>query len=437
MALLEELASRQAWTSDLWDAAFWRLNLIALPQEKLTWLLKVLETHFSDSPSLQGLSVFLFQGVDLSNAKRPSSENLDLLIRLSLLIWKQVRETEAAVTQDFKKVEWANRAINHAAGRIAEFWLKCCDLRRRESPQILGFPDWLSGPLTDMVNGADYASQLGRAILGLHLAFVYNVDPVWVGGSLFPKLRISEIGDEAFLLWEPHATFGGLSRELILVMPPIYREAFPHIRDTEARLQTGFFRHIAAIAYSCLVEMNRGDWLAEFLVPLSDAQRANWARQLDVQLRGAPEHHKSLVWQRWMRDYWYDRIHGRPCELGIREAEQMLDWVFVVGEAFPEAVDLVVQGPKVRKLDTVVYLLEKHEAPEKHPEALLRLLNWQLAHQESSGFVSDDIEQVIFRMPKKRGFLPLLNTICQRLASLGYARATDLKVRVEQQFIQN
>ena len=299
ISLLEALGSSQAWTSDLWNTAFWRVKLSSLPQEKLGWLLNSLEAHFANSPSLQGLCFFLFHSVEFSESKRPSADNLALMIRLSLLIWKQLKDADAPVRQGFKEEEWTSRAINHPGGQIAEFWLKCCDQCRRElNGEIPGFPDWLKEPLEDMIQGADLASQLGRVTLGLHLRFLYQVDPAWTEARLFPKLQFSKVGDEAFLLWEPHASYGDLSRDLILVMASIYREAFPQFQDAERRLIIGFFRHVAVFVYSCLIDVNQGNWLRDFLTGLTDEQRSQWAMQVEQGLRGSSEARRALIWQR-------------------------------------------------------------------------------------------------------------------------------------------
>ena len=115
----------------------------------------------------------------------------------------------------------------------------------------------------------------------------------------------------------------------------------------------------------------------------------------------------------------------------------MLEWAFVVGQAFPEAVDLVVRGPHIQqKLGIVLHILEKHEAPEKYSESVLRLLDWLLEDRGSQWMVSRDIEPVLFRLSKKKAYLPLLNSICQHLVSLAYPGASDLKHRIEQQFTE-
>ena len=69
ISLFEELGRRQAWDSDLWESAFWRLKLSAVPADKLTWLLDVFDRHFANSPRLQGLTFFLFTGVEFSDRK--------------------------------------------------------------------------------------------------------------------------------------------------------------------------------------------------------------------------------------------------------------------------------------------------------------------------------------------------------------------------------
>jgi hypothetical protein len=93
-----------------------------------------------------------------------------------------------------------------------------------------------------------------------------------------------------------------------------------------------------------------------------------------------------------------NRLVGKPRPLSINEAEEMLDWIFVVGEAFPEAVDLAIRGPKLQnKIGAVLYLLEKHDAPENYPEAVLRLLNWLLENRDTGLMIaSTDLEALLY-----------------------------------------
>ena len=113
----------------------------------------------------------------------------------------------------------------------------------------------------------------------------------------------------------------------------------------------------------------------------------------------------------------------------------MLEWAFVLGQSFPEAVDLLVKGPRIEKrVGNALHTLEKHEAPDRHPESVLRLLDWLLEERGNQWVDSVKIETVLFRLPRRKEFLPLLNSICQRLASSGYTGAAALKRRIEGEF---
>jgi hypothetical protein len=74
ISLFEELDRRREWASDLWEGAFWRVKLSDVPADKMTWLLGVLDQHFATSHLLQGLTFFLFNGVEFSKEKAPTEE---------------------------------------------------------------------------------------------------------------------------------------------------------------------------------------------------------------------------------------------------------------------------------------------------------------------------------------------------------------------------
>jgi len=446
ISLLEGLAARQAWNSDLWNAALMQMNRSALPQEKQAWLLEVFERHYADFPNLLGLTYFLFQRVDFADEQPRSAEILDRIVRLSLSIWKLIRGAEPRATGGFKVQEsgngWLFRAINHSAGVIAQFWLEYCLSQPTGSDGGNStFPQWMKDPLEDMVAGQDLASQIGRVILGWKLSDVYQLDPVWVRERLFQKLQFSAVGEEAFLMWEAHAGYGNLTRELISVMPRLYREAFAHFHDVGADLQTGFFRHVAIMVCSCQFDVNEGGWFRDFLLCLTDTQKCDWARQVEWVLQRVPESAKAQAWNRWISPYWMDRLLGSPCPLLPEEAWEMLQWVFVVGEAFPEAVALLSQGPAIPQrgnvISSVIQPLKEHDVSDKHPEAVLKLLDWLLQDHHPQWIDKTDIEGAIFRISKRRAFLPQVKSICNHLASSGYTGSTELWRRAETMFTED
>jgi hypothetical protein len=220
-------------------------------------------------------------------------------------------------------------------------------------------------------------------------------------------------------------------------MTPIYSDAFVRFRNVRNDLSNGFFKHVGAIVYSGLFDVNSGGWFMRFLVGLNDPQRAEWANQMGFMLDGAPPQRKTEIWGRWMKAYWQERLRGRPCPLSAKEAEELVDWTLAMTPVFPEAVELLIQSPAInggRKFGTALYLLEQNDLPSAQPEAVLRLLNWLLSQGDEQWMISNDIEKLITRLPKRKSLLDLLNDMCQRLAKLGYAGAETLKRQIVQDF---
>ena len=439
VALFEELAKRQNWTTDLWCGAFRRLRPSTLPAEKLTWLLEVFDKHLATSDRLQGLTFFLFSGVEFTEQKALPPETLQALIRISSRIWNHIKTVEPRKTDEFETTEWTNHAINHPAGRITEFWLKCWSFLRPLSPEPNGgWPEWLRAPLEDMADGGSYAAQLGRVILGNQMPFIHAIDAPWARARLFPKFDFDQVGEEAFLLWEPHLKYGRLSRDLIIEMLPLYRQAFPHFRNVENDLAIGLYRHTAIIIYSCLVNVDQDGWLKDFLLGLTEEQRASWANQMELMLRGLPEDRKTLIWEKWMKDYWQGRLHGKPCKLASKEAGQMLECALSLQPVFPSAVDLVLQGPPVsNRLGAVLFHLQRGKLIQKQPEAVIRLLKWLLTHSQEDGLDGEDVHKAIMQAPKKKAFVPDLMTVCDQLALRGYTKAIEMKAEIHRVFVED
>ena len=153
ISLFEELDRRQNWTSDLWEGAFWRLRLSALPAEKLTWLLEVFDKHFAGSPSLQGLTFFLFNGVEFTEQKAPPSETLQALIRISSHIWNQIKTVEPRKTDEFEATEWDQPRYQSPSRARHRVLAEVLGLRPQSPDPNGGWPEWLRGPLEDMVDG--------------------------------------------------------------------------------------------------------------------------------------------------------------------------------------------------------------------------------------------------------------------------------------------
>jgi hypothetical protein len=264
-------------------------------------------------------------------------------------------------------------------------------------------------------------------------------DPLWARARLFPKFIFSQAGEEAFLLWEPHLTYGRLSRDLIIEMLPLYRQAFARFRTVRNDLAIHLYKHVAVILRSCLVDVNQEGWFKMFLLGLSEKQRAAWANQMEFVFRNYPNERKQIIWDKWMKDYWQGRLRGKPRPLVSQEAGEMVEWALAMEPVFESAIELVVQGPSVsNRIDVVLFhLVKRGTLIQTQPLAVIRLLKWVLTNSQEAKLHHDEVRKAIMQLPKKKSFVPDLESTCEQLAKLGYTRAIEMKVQIRREFVED
>lgn len=238
-------------------------------------------------------------------------------------------------------------------------------------------------------------------------------------------------------MWEAHLKFGRLSRDLIIEMFPLYRQAFPRFRVVQSDFATQLYKHVAVVIYSCLVDVNQDGWLKEFLLGLSVGQRTAWANQMEFVLRDFPNDRKQVIWDKWMLEYWQGRLHGKPCRLENDEAGEMVEWALAMEPVFPAAVDLVAEGPPVKgKIHTVLFHLERSTLIQTQAAAVVKLLKWLLMNSSEASPPSDDLRKAIMKLPRKKSFVADLMSICESLTKLGYTKSIEMKAEIRKEFTE-
>ena len=160
-----------------------------------------------------------------------------------------------------------------------------------------------------------------------------------------------------------------------------------------------------------------------------------WANQMEFVLRNFPSDRKQVIWDKWMKDYWEGRLHGKPCKLGSKEAGELLECALSLEPVFPSAVDLVLQGPSVsNRIDSVLFLLERGQLIQSHPAAVIRLLKWLLSNCQEDWLYGDEITKAIMQLPRHKSFIANLMVICEQLVRLGYTKGIELKAEIRQTF---
>ena len=122
--------------------------------------------------------------------------------------------------------------------------------------------------------------------------------------------------------------------------------------------------------------------------PLNSSDLARFAFEVGSHLSGMDTVRQQEWWNRWLKQYWENRLQGVPARLESSEVEPMLGWLPALTAVFPEAVALAVQMPQVplQHGDVICELSESDSIIRKHPEKVAKLLIY-LGQCDSPGYV--------------------------------------------------
>lgn len=422
MELLRALAARGEWKSDLWNAVFWQMSFIKLPANDQRWLLgRAVDSLSYDDEVLSGLTFFLFRGGLFAKESPLDPSILETLADISVALWPKTRTVPQGEHDVLIETDWVGRAINRPAGRLVEFWLQFTEYERsRQTDPAPGWPARFASAFDEIATAQTPADWHGLAIVGLHLAFVRFVAPDWVRTKIYPLLDFTTTGNRAWPLWRSFVAHSRFNRDLLLELPRYYPAAAPHFVAAPDDVPRDFLASVGLIIYPGLLE-NVGEWLRSILHPFTDAQRALFASSLARALHDLPATDMTAFWRRWMRDYWRERLNGRPFALSSVEAEAMLDWVWLLPPPeFAEAVPLILTGPKF-ETDAWTPMMRILESPLPAAQPALLLDLWAEIIARAKGYYvdEDDYRKLLGLLPKDPALLSKWERICQILSGHG------------------
>ena len=137
-------------------------------------------------------------------------------------------------------------------------------------------------------------------------------------------------------------------------------------------------------------------------------------------LRRLNEATQTEWWQRWLKQYWKNRLQGVPAALGPEETAHMLHWPTHLTEVFPEAVALALKlNPTPLDHGWMIRELKESNLPQRHPEEVAQLLlhfekfslpdhTWydapELVNKLMDSSISDDLKYSLRELKARKGF---------------------------------
>ncbi|MGH3683704.1 MAG: DUF4020 domain-containing protein [Pseudonocardiaceae bacterium] len=224
------------------------------------------------------------------------------------------------------------RAINNAAGRLAQFWLHAIAADWREAgDQWTDLPSEEQAQLEALLAGDDTRSALAEVVFASQVLFFFGADRRWCEDHVLPLLDWDEPA-RARRAWDGYLAWGRWNDQLLTAgLLDNYIATAAHLDEFRKELRRQFCSHLAAVAL--FSELDPLPWMRLFTVAVDAAQRAEWMNQVTWRLDDMPMDAVEHQWQRWMRQYWQDRLGSVPLQLTVDEASAMAAWVVHLTES--------------------------------------------------------------------------------------------------------
>ena len=373
LALASALESGGNWSSDLWPRLLesWTSELGEERHRRVLGWVGNPDLLAEHARAATDVLLAIVQGGGFSYAS--------VLLELTNHIALSTREHFEQRTPFETSKDWVFQAINHPAGRLAEYWLQSLSIWRqqRESlPCTLG--DAYRTALSAIVDDRDVTGRLGKAILCSRLSFLLGADHEWTIDSLLPTFDDFQREEDCQAAWHGFLRGGTLNPELSELMYEKFLGTLPRLdsilADHERRRE--FIGRFATMAVY-FVEDPFEEWLPAFFRHASSSpDRQEFTRSIGILLRNMDDTRQRNVWDRVLRRYWEERLMGiPPPPPDAEEVGSILDWVPHFDSLFPEVVDLAIRtGDDELDKHLLVHRIGRGEFSSRYPGATARLV---------------------------------------------------------------
>ncbi|MEB3334074.1 MAG: DUF4020 domain-containing protein [Cyanobacteriota bacterium] len=367
----ESLKAGAYWASDLWSALILGLGASELPLENWSKLLRLLANPSLQSAHARAISDVLL-GLVINGGKPFALTLLEEANALALSVWHalDVRDNVSAGN------DWQTKAFNHPAGIIVRFWLISMSLIIKELPKSeRSMPENYQHWFMSVIQDVTAKGGMGRCILAGRTKFLYELDKSWTLQYIIPLF--SENDPQKFAqTWDGFLAFDSLSlnHELVECLSPAFVAAVPRLADLASSQRDHFIKWCAWMALFSVTNPDQ-ELLPALFVNGTIADRKKFLSYIGYFLEKMQQPEQQQSWERWLSEYWKNRLQGVPAPLEGEEVIQMLEWVPHLGNAYPAAVDLAIQCPPTPVTCSSLYRkLSLSNLVELYPDPTARLL---------------------------------------------------------------
>jgi Domain of unknown function (DUF4020)/SIR2-like domain len=407
---------------DVWRAATRGWSKATLTDDEWSTAIEALKDHPVVEFLVDDIAVLLEQGVHKADGRLP----LDLIPRARELATALWASTDGA-QPDASSGDRLTRAINHWAGRLAEFWVHTVSAEwTADTDAWSGLSPETAQRLTELVSGTGDRHSYARAVFGSQLQFFFGADEVWCESVLLPIFDWSRDEQEASEAWDGYLGWGRWHDRLLASgLLRYYEQTVTFLGTPLVARPERLVEHLAVIAVFSSIDPLVSGWLHRFVTAATIDLRIEWARFVASTLSNAPE---SLVrdrWDTWVRPYWTGRIESVPAVLTSVEAGAMAEWVLGPGVPYPGAVALVQAVPaRLGEHSRFIYRLAQSDLPTQFPGETVGLLSHLLSGSDTPFYGCPYLEEITRAMAQNLAE-DALRPIIQEALRLGCSDAAN------------
>jgi hypothetical protein len=272
--------------------------------------------------------------------------------------------------------DWLSRAINHPGGWLARFWLRVVASRWRAAGDDWdGLPPDLVARLDAVLDGADERTAMTEVYFASQLVFFFGADRVWCTNRVLPLLDWSQPA-RARRVWDGFLSWGRWHDQLLNAgLLDQYLAAVRHPDQLRDQLRERLWEHLAAVAMQS--EIDPLSWVRDLTSGTDADDRVAWMRQIGWLMTRLPDDQVERQWERWLREYWRERLDSVPLPMSFDEATAAAAWVTSLTSSVADGVALACSRPAGLEEhgDTLHRMSQRVDvAPQPFAELLAHLL---------------------------------------------------------------
>jgi hypothetical protein len=318
-----------------------------------------------------------------------------------------------ADTSTSQPESWLGWAINHPAGKLAQFWLQAIATDWRTAGESwTGLPEAFRASLDALLTEDTDRGRAAETVLASQVHFFHNADREWCERSLLPRLAWADT-DRARRTWDGFLTWGRPSNPLLQAgLRDHFRDAAAHFNELTEDTQRALLHQLAEVALRAEINPLEGHWLTNVISALPEGEPANLAENVTWRLARLPDDVAEHQWQRWLRKFWTSRLDGIPLVFSESEASAISEWIAYLDASIPEAVALAVRHPAHLRTHSNMLNDLRDDRIHSYAAAISELLTHLLRHTQEPFYECDRLRNVVQQLhasPNPPDLKPLID----------------------------